>query len=107
MSFDARHDVQNLGLSYGTALLKKGATIRSDFNSFESQTPGMDIRIFLEKRFTSGLVARAFWGNILQPNLTRNKILYKDSQSSGTVITNEARNQKLGAYFGFRVRNTF
>ncbi len=106
-SLDARHDVQAWGISYGVVLAKNGPEITSDFESFERETTGPDMRIFLERRFENGIVGRLFWGNLLQPKTKRSRTVFLTSQADGEVLQSEFRTQKLGGFYGFSVRGTF
>ncbi|MEQ8508892.1 MAG: TonB-dependent receptor [Rhodospirillaceae bacterium] len=106
-SLDARHDVQAWGISYGLVLAKNGPEITSDFESFERETTGPDMRIFLERRFENGIVGRLFWGNLLQPKTKRSRTVFLTSQADGEVLQSEFRTQKLGGFYGFSVRGTF
>lgn len=107
LNLNARHDVQSLGISYGTVIAWNGPEIESDFETLERATTGPDVRIFLEKRFDNGIVGRLFWGNLLQAKTKRTRTVYVTSQADGEVLRNEFRTQRLGAFYGFSVRGTF
>lgn len=106
-SADARHDVQAWGISYGTVIAWNGPKIQSDFDTFERQSTGPDIRIFLEKRLENGIVGRLFWGNLIQAKTKRTRTIYATSQADGEILRTEFRTQRNGAFYGFSVRGTF
>ena len=73
---DARHDVQELNISYGTVIEWSGPTIQSDFGTFERVKEGLGMRLFMEKRFANGIVGRLFWGNFLHSKSSRTKVVF-------------------------------
>lgn len=107
LNLEARHDVQSLGINYGTVIAWNGPEIESDFETFERKTTGPDVRIFMEKRFENGIVGRLFWGNLLQAKTKRDRTVYITSQADGAVLRQEFRTQRNGAFYGFSVRGTF
>lgn len=107
LNLEARHDVQSLGVNYGTVIAWNGPEIESDFETFERKTTGPDVRIFMEKRFENGIVGRLFWGNLLQAKTKRTRTVYVTSQADGEVLREEFRSQRNGAFYGFSVRGTF
>lgn len=107
INIDARHDLRQWAMNYGLVMTMKGPKISSDFETFERERTGTDLRIFMEKRFENGLVGRLFWGNVLRAKTKRTRIVYATSQAVGDVLRTEFRTQKQGAFYGFSVRGTF
>jgi outer membrane receptor for ferrienterochelin and colicins len=107
IDIDARHDIQAWAINYGGVVAIKGPKIRSDFDTFEREKTATDIRIFLERRFSNGIVTRFFWGNVLRAKTKRTRIIYATSQAAGDILRTESRTQKQGGFYGFSVRGTF
>ncbi|MFL2769958.1 MAG: TonB-dependent receptor plug domain-containing protein [Rhodospirillaceae bacterium] len=107
LNIDGRHDVQAWGISYGTIFAWNGPTIQSDFNTFEDQSTGPDMRLFMEKPFPNGIVGRLFWGNVIRAKNKRTKLVYLSAQADNILDRVESRRSKQGRFFGFSVRGNF
>ncbi len=107
INIDARHDLRALAMNYGFVMTMEGPEISSDFETFEREKTGTDLRVFMERRFGNGLVGRLFYGNLLRSKTKRTRIVYATSQAAGDILRTEFRTQKQGGFYGFSVRGTF
>lgn len=106
-SFEARHDIQSLGLSYGFDFSKDGPTLESDFNELDLKSTTLDARIFTEISVADGTILRLFWANMLEIRNLRTRTIFAPSQNSGVVDRIEFRDEERGWIAGFRLRSTF
>ena len=105
---DYRHDISAWKISYGGEFSKVGASIESDFTRLDRRVPTRgDMRIFLERQIWNGVIARWFFGNVLDQRTSRDRTVYATSQADGEVLRNETRIEDSALFIGFRLRGSF
>jgi len=102
-----RHDVKSLGLSYGFDVFKLGPSIESDFDELDEKSVTSDLRVFMEKTITRGVILRLFWANALEVTSYRKRTIFSPSQVSGNVEQIQFRKFERAFIAGARLRSTF
>ncbi len=108
VEFGIRHDMSDLGLSYGFNYSHNGGTnVRSEWQEYRSFSRDPKLTAFVEKRFGARWILR-FDALSLTPNKReRDRILFEDDAATGTVRRLEHFDESRDRRFTVSLTATF
>lgn len=102
-----RHDLTNIGLSYGGQIDFYGPWTNFDVDETTHQKGWGSAELFVEYRLFGGIIVRLEGFNLANRRSTRDRMRFLDGVAGGVLTSQEIRSRLQGRTFNLQLRGTF